>query len=49
MPECDTPSEVEGMWLGVLEKGLCLEGNIRYYGHYGDKKYALILHLKPEN
>jgi len=33
-PECDTPSEVKGMWWGVLEKGQCLEGNIQYYGDY---------------
>jgi len=34
VPECDAPSEVEGMWWGVLEKGQCLEGNIQYYGDY---------------
>jgi Leucine-rich repeat (LRR) protein len=33
-PECDTPSEVKGMWWGVLEKGQCLEGNMKYYGDY---------------
>jgi Leucine-rich repeat (LRR) protein len=27
-PECDTPSELKGMWWGVLEKKVCLEGNI---------------------
>jgi Leucine-rich repeat (LRR) protein len=27
-PECATPSEVEGMWWGVLEKGQCLQDNI---------------------
>ena len=31
-PECDTPSEVKGMWWGVLEKGQCLQDNIQYYG-----------------
>jgi hypothetical protein len=30
--ECDTASEVEGMWWGVLKKGECLEGNVQYYG-----------------
>jgi len=34
VPECDTPIEVKGMWLGILEKGLCLEGNIEYCGDY---------------
>jgi Leucine-rich repeat (LRR) protein len=28
-PECDTPSEVEGIWWGVLEKGQCLKHNIQ--------------------
>jgi hypothetical protein len=37
--ECDTPSEVEGMWWGVLEKGECLEGNIQYYGGYNSTSY----------
>ena len=32
--KCNTPSEVEGMWWGVLEKGHCLDGNIQYYGDY---------------
>jgi hypothetical protein len=32
--ECDTPSEVKGVWWGILEKGQCLQGNIRYYGDY---------------
>jgi hypothetical protein len=32
--ECDTPSEVKGMFWEVLEKGKCLEGNIQYYGDY---------------
>jgi hypothetical protein len=30
--ECDTPSEVKGLCWGVLEKGKCLHGNIKYYG-----------------
>jgi len=29
-PECDTPSEVKGMWWGVLKKEECLRGNIHY-------------------
>jgi len=33
-PECDTPSEVQGMWWGVLEKGQCLQGDMHYYGDY---------------
>jgi len=37
--ECDTPSEVELMWWGVLEKGQCLEGNIQYYGDYNSTTY----------
>jgi hypothetical protein len=39
-PECDTPSEVNGMWWGVLEKGQCLEGNIQYYGDYNSTRYS---------
>ena len=40
VPECGTPSEVEGMWWGVLEKGECLEGNIQYYGDYKNTSYG---------
>jgi hypothetical protein len=39
VPECDTPSEVHGIWWGVLEKSQCLEGNISYYGDYENKSY----------
>jgi len=39
-PECDTPSEVKGMWWGVLDKGQCLEGNIQYYGDYNNTSYS---------
>jgi hypothetical protein len=39
-PECDTPSEVEGIWWGVLEKGQCLEGDIQYYGDYKNTGYS---------
>ena len=39
-PECDTPSEVEGIWWGVLEKGQCLNGNISYYGDYKNTSYS---------
>jgi Leucine-rich repeat (LRR) protein len=39
-PECDTPSEVKGMWWGVLEKGQCLDGNIQYYGDYKNTSYS---------
>jgi Leucine-rich repeat (LRR) protein len=38
-PECDTPNEVKGIWLGVLEKGQCLQGNIHYYGDYNNTRY----------
>jgi hypothetical protein len=38
-PECDTPSEVKGIWWGVLEKGKCLQGNIEYYGDYNSTRY----------
>jgi len=40
VPECDTPSEVEGIWWGVLEKGQCLEHNIYYYGDYENTSYS---------
>jgi len=39
-PECDTPSEVKGLWWDVLEKGPCLEGNIQYYGDYNSTGYS---------
>jgi hypothetical protein len=38
-PECDTPSEVEEMWWGVLEKGKCLEGNKEFYGNHNNPIY----------
>jgi len=38
--ECDTPSEVKGMWWEVLEKGHCLLGNIQYYGDYKSTTYS---------
>jgi hypothetical protein len=38
-PECDTPSEVQGIWWGVLEKGQCLQGNIYYYRIYENTSY----------
>jgi hypothetical protein len=37
--DCDTPSEVKGIWWGVLEKGQCLEGNIQYDGDYKSTRY----------
>ena len=39
-PECDTPSEVGGMWWGVLEKGQCFQDNIHYYGDYKNTRYS---------
>jgi hypothetical protein len=36
---CDTPSEVEGIGWGVLEKGECSEGNIQYYGDYSNTTF----------
>jgi hypothetical protein len=40
VPECETPSEVQFMWWGVLEKSQCLEGNISYYGDYENTTYT---------
>jgi hypothetical protein len=40
VPECDTPSEVKGMWWGVLEKGQCLQDTIYYYGDYKNISYS---------
>jgi hypothetical protein len=37
--KCVTPSEVKGLWWGVLEKGQCLQGNIHYYGDYKNTRY----------
>jgi hypothetical protein len=39
-PECHTPSEVKGIWWGVLEKGQCLDGNVHYYGDYRNTSYS---------
>ena len=41
-PECDTPSEVKGIWWGVLEKGQRLQGNIQYYGDYKNTSYSYV-------
>ena len=38
-PKCDTPRGVKGIWWGVLKKGQCLKGNIRYYGDYKSTSY----------
>ena len=38
-PECDTPSEVQGIWWEVLEKCECLQGNIHYYGDHKNTSY----------
>jgi hypothetical protein len=39
-PECDTPSEVQGICWGVLEKGQCLQGNVYYDGDYASNIYS---------
>jgi hypothetical protein len=39
-PKCDTPSEVHGMWWGVLKKVQCLQDNIYYYEDYKSKSYS---------
>jgi hypothetical protein len=39
-PECDTPSEVRGIWFGVLERSRCFLGIIQYYADY--KNYTSI-------
>ena len=39
-PKCDTPSEVEGMWWGVLGKGHCSEDSVQYYGDYKNRSYS---------
>jgi hypothetical protein len=40
--ECDTPSEVQGMWWGVLEKGQCLQHNNIYYEDLKNRHYSYI-------
>jgi hypothetical protein len=40
-PECDTPSEVQGIWWGVLEKAECSESNISYDSGYDLTRYDL--------
>jgi hypothetical protein len=39
-PKCSTPSEVKGIYWGVLEKGQCLQSNIEYYGDYKNTSYS---------
>jgi hypothetical protein len=39
-PECDTPSEVEGMWWRVLDTWECIQNNIEYCGNYKDTSYS---------
>jgi Leucine-rich repeat (LRR) protein len=39
LPVCDTPSEVEGVWWGVLEQGNCSEGNISYHSNFKNTEY----------
>jgi hypothetical protein len=41
-PECDSPSEVEGMWWGVLQHSQCLNDNISFHGHYKSVRYKYI-------
>jgi hypothetical protein len=38
-PVCDVPSEVEGLWWGVLQRSQCSRGHISYYGDYRNLKY----------
>jgi hypothetical protein len=38
-PECNTPSEVQGIWWGVLERSQCLQDDIHYYGDYENTSY----------
>jgi Leucine-rich repeat (LRR) protein len=38
-PECDSPSEVEGMWWGVLQYSQCLHDNISFHGDYNSAHY----------
>jgi Leucine-rich repeat (LRR) protein len=39
-PKCSTPSEVKGIYWGVLEKDQCLQGNREYYGDYKNTNYS---------
>jgi hypothetical protein len=39
-PVCDRPSEVKGIWWGVLENDQCLQDNIYYYGDYENTSYS---------
>jgi Leucine-rich repeat (LRR) protein len=42
VPECDTPSKVQGVWWGVLEVGQCLQGDMYYYEDYKKKQATFI-------
>ena len=42
-PECDTPSEVKGLWWGLLENVQCLEGNVHYYEDYNNTRFSYTL------
>jgi Leucine-rich repeat (LRR) protein len=47
-PECDTPSEVEGISWEVLEKRQCLEDNIQYYEDYINTSYNYTMSEETE-
>jgi hypothetical protein len=38
-PECETPSEVQKIWWGVLAKGKCLQDNMSFYEEYKHTSY----------
>jgi Leucine-rich repeat (LRR) protein len=38
-PVCDTPSEVQGLWWGVLQRSQCSQGHINYHGDYRNIQY----------
>jgi hypothetical protein len=40
VPECDSPRELKGICWGLLEKGQCLDGNIRYYENHINTSYC---------
>jgi hypothetical protein len=39
-PKCDRPSDVKGIWWGVLEKGHCLQGKLHYYADHKNTRYS---------
>ena len=39
-PQCETPRKVKGIWWGLLDKGQCLGGKLKYFWDYKIIRYS---------